>query len=536
MKKNIFYMMVGVLCSLFVASCSTGDQMTDNDKAGTVTFRIADFPAFDGETSSSRADIGTYDAGKTAWTAGDKILVMVDFFQGDKKQYVTFTYTAAGTWTQTGDEVKTFSGNPNVYAYYAPSYQWSNGELALKSGKTAGIDEFITLRQGYHDLQNEIVIDFSRAERRYSRLRVAAESGSKSVTMSCANFIPAGRTIALGTSGTLTSTVDSKNNAYFYGTWPNGSSFTIHSDATSWYDITKTVTAASVDTQGYAISYAAPAPKIGDYYFNDGSWGTLASRPSPAVPIAVIFSTTTSEKDKNSGFKRGYALALRDATHTTNATNLVQWSQGTNNSDYRYNVDEPLLPDLKLQDWTYLRDYKDGYTDCKNIKDGNGYYKPFSYTNYPALWYAFNFGTDKVAGTSAFAAPARSSGWYIPTGGQWYDIIINLGQFSPSATGFQYSNGIIGWDANYSIAYPYHTYFTNKLNPYIRNAKDRNSSVDIFPEDNNWHTWWSIGDYHYKTSIDHGMYGTIFYYTDGAVSLYFADKTNAYNVRPVIAF
>jgi|WetSurMetagenome_2_1015567.scaffolds.fasta_scaffold02937_5 hypothetical protein len=153
----------------------------------------------------------------------------------------------------------------------------------------------------------------------------------------------------------------------------------------------------------YDYNISVPYVNTGDYYFSDGSWGTLADH-SNATPIGVIFSNATSSTDQSHGWTHGYALAVKDAVKT------VEW--GT------YDVDTPITNDTD----TNCTEDMDGYLHTEKIKDT---YAPLSTNNYPAFYYALNYGV---------TAPRSSSGWFLPSCGQWYQIAVTLGGRSTGMT------------------------------------------------------------------------------------------------------
>jgi NAD(P)H-nitrite reductase len=63
----------------------------------------------------------------------------------------------------------------------------------------------------------------------------------------------------------------------------------------------------------------------------------------------------------------------------------------------------------------------DGYTETHLIN--NTY--TISPTNYPVFYYALNYNV---------ATPQGSSGWYLPSIGQWYSVIVNLGKVPTTST------------------------------------------------------------------------------------------------------
>lgn len=252
--------LLATLCiALLATSCSKeldGDTATNID--ATQLINIDAFPTFD-EGTQTRA-IGTPDAGKTAWADRDEVLMSIQLKDGNTNvgDPTTHTLTYNGT-TWTADPalnitLKDYRHKADITAYYAPNYGWSNGSLALKSGKQAGTDEYLTYTATDVTLANGISISFASNSRNYSRLRVAA-APDMSVVLTAANFTPAGTTTALGTEGTITATADSKGNAYFYGTWTGNTQLKVDlkEEVTSLTQVLTTTTATSDNGKSYAI-------------------------------------------------------------------------------------------------------------------------------------------------------------------------------------------------------------------------------------------------------------------------------------------
>jgi hypothetical protein len=165
------------------------------------------------------------------------------------------------------------------------------------------------------------------------------------------------------------------------------------------------------------------AVNIGDYYFSDGTWGTIAEHTnSTAKPIAVIFSNTTSAKDKAYGFIHGYAMALQNAQNTGNFPWSTYTGTGTQIQNTICNTSALQIGNL------------DGYSESKNVltKYGSNSISNLSST-FPAFYYAFSYGTSSIGGT-VNAAPASSSGWFLPSTGQWYLIVKNLGGITAASS------------------------------------------------------------------------------------------------------
>ena len=209
--------------TIVMASCTSDiEETTATTGKSNVQLVVGEFPAFG--DSQTRA-IGTPDEGKTSWAEGDELLLeMTSKTLGTK--YAAFKYNgsnwelASGELSYKEDEVPTF---PHVY--YAPNYKWEAGTLVLKEGKVAGTDEYIEGKANITPNGQAITVEFSKATRNYSRLRIATMP-NKPITVSINKYTPAGSSdMKWDQNYALTS--DEKGNAYLYGTFENYSEVTV---------------------------------------------------------------------------------------------------------------------------------------------------------------------------------------------------------------------------------------------------------------------------------------------------------------------
>ena len=218
MKKIFQYIMLAVV-TIVMASCTSDiEEPTATTGKSNVQLVVGEFPAFG--DSQTRA-IGTPDPGKTSWAEGDELLLeMTSKTFGTK--YAAFTYNGS-SWELTSgelsykeDEVPTF---PHVY--YAPNYKWEAGTLVLKEGKVAGTDEYIEGKANITPNGQAITVEFSKATRNYSRLRIATMP-NKPITVTIDRYTPAGSSdMKWDQKYALTS--DEKGNAYLYGNFVTNS-------------------------------------------------------------------------------------------------------------------------------------------------------------------------------------------------------------------------------------------------------------------------------------------------------------------------
>ena len=214
MRKIFQYIMLAVV-TIVMASCTSDiEETTATTGKSNVQLVVGEFPAFG--DSQTRA-IGTPDPGKTSWAEGDELLLEIDNTSYGRHN-ATFTYNGS-SWELTSGELVYREGDPAYipHVYYAPNYKWEAGKLVLKEGKVAGTDEYIE-GTAYTRNGEAIIVEFTAATRKYSRLRIATMP-NKQITVAFNNrYTPAGSSVsAIFPRYTLTS--DEKGNAYLYGTF-----------------------------------------------------------------------------------------------------------------------------------------------------------------------------------------------------------------------------------------------------------------------------------------------------------------------------
>lgn len=245
--KKIFQYIILAVVTIVMASCTSDiEETTATTGTSNVQLVVGEFPAFG--DSQTRA-IGTLDPGKTSWAEGDELLLeMTSNTYGT--QYATFKYNgsswelASGELSYKEDEVPTF---PHVY--YAPNYKWEAGTLVLKEGKVAGTDEYIEGKANITPNGQAITVEFSKATRNYSRLRIATMP-NKPITVTIDRYTPAGSSdMKWDQKYALTS--DEKGNAYLYGNFVTNSQFTVKYEEAPL--ASHTFLQATVNAKSYAL-------------------------------------------------------------------------------------------------------------------------------------------------------------------------------------------------------------------------------------------------------------------------------------------
>lgn len=165
----------------------------------------------------------------------------------------------------------------------------------------------------------------------------------------------------------------------------------------------KNFSAGSV--QEKTISNLTKSVSVGDYLFSDGTYGSLADNPGK-TPVGVFFSTRLSDTERAAGYTHGYVMALKDASQKDASQHVVPDAWSTEYEDLSY-----LDNNSNVSSWYH--DMASGYIGTYTHNLGGN-------AAYPAWEAAYNY-------KNTVAPPAHSSGWYLPTAGQWWDLFANCG-------------------------------------------------------------------------------------------------------------
>lgn len=201
-------------------------------------------------------------------------------------------------------------------------------------------------------------------------------------------------------------------------------------------------------------------PKIGDYYYSDGTWSDgglisidadgrnavwAATKPAPEegkTVIGIVFCTDPSrmsETEKAAGYTHGYVIGCKNITDPKKK-NYAQYPESVwFASQYAYTNDLVQVNKVSKIASTCYNNIE-GYTETKTIisKNDPAYY----YDDIPMFWY----------GTEAYPvkAPKTSSGWYIPSIGQMWDCVANF--CSGEVAAFLASNRTNSADFTYYVS------------------------------------------------------------------------------------
>ncbi len=161
---------------------------------------------------------------------------------------------------------------------------------------------------------------------------------------------------------------------------------------------------------------------IGDYYCSGGDiYPGDAPNPPSEYCIGIVFSTdvnrigqaATEALGKKGITPHGLVMALTN-------TKGCKWGERGR--------DEPEGP-FKENTETLKQQYNnvDGYAETHWIIDTYSSDVSKFQNTYSAFYYASLYGTAE-GGIAKYAAPTNTTGWFIPSMGQWWDILSNLGE------------------------------------------------------------------------------------------------------------
>lgn len=235
-------------------------------------------------------------------------------------------------------------------------------------------------------------------------------------------------------------------------------------------------------------SNVVTSPQVGDIYYSDGTFSsTLETGKTPIGIIAYVGNDEYTESGNGGG--HGLVLALK------NAAASVQWA-----SDDKYDTD---LGMTKVTTGASVTSNISGYSNTNTIK-GAG-----DATDYPAAYAAANYSV---------TAPASSTGWFLPSAAQWYQILKNLGGVT--------KNPLFYSDADAPRMGAAAT-VVDALNSAFTAKSLVSGSYDVFSAD----TWfWSSSEYANGSAVNVNLGSTY--------GVYFSDDTKGGgdDVRPVLAF
>ena len=195
-----------------------------------------------------------------------------------------------------------------------------------------------------------------------------------------------------------------------------------------------------------------PVPKVGDYFYSDGTWsdgglisinpdGTgavwSATKPAPTegkTVIGIVFCTDPdriADSEKERGYTHGYVIGCKNIVDPKKSNFALYPESVWFSSQYAY-VNELVQVNKVCKIASSCYNNINGYTETQTLLDKND--PDYYYDDIPLFWY----------GTKAYSvkAPANTSGWFIPSVGQVWDCVANFcgGEVAQSLSGWRTSS------------------------------------------------------------------------------------------------
>lgn len=139
--------------------------------------------------------------------------------------------------------------------------------------------------------------------------------------------------------------------------------------------------------------------EIGDYFYIDGTLSHKKTKDKKAV--GVVFTLETTEEEKKHGWTHGQIIALENAGR-------CNWSSGIELPSYKYKSEK----DKIKKEWNIIAKDKDGYkySHLESVINNS---------HFEAFFMAEKYNKKVIL-------PQSTSGWYLPTIGQFNDILENI--------------------------------------------------------------------------------------------------------------
>lgn len=151
----------------------------------------------------------------------------------------------------------------------------------------------------------------------------------------------------------------------------------------------------NLSAQAENLTITAEEPKVGDFFYQDGTWSAEYKGTAANPCIGLVFAVGSGVGDKANNYPgtgmtaiRGYVIAVNDATDEKGSRFC--------------NLDEMQTDAIQTNGKRYS-----GFTDTKAISQ----FSDYSEENYPAAALCLKYN-EKVK------APAGTSGWYLPASSQ----------------------------------------------------------------------------------------------------------------------
>lgn len=422
MKKKILSGL-GLISALMltITSCSTEDYTTSNkteeNASGLKTLQVSVKASVGSDDATSRVGYTT-DAGAKTWETGDAIIIYDNANTANKASTLTYNastgkFTGTVYYTAETDVLQAYVKDKNASS--AVTFDTATGTVTVNLQNQDGTyadalrHDLLKTTTGISSLRTSAAMTFARtmafAKFTFNKgngvnaTKVSLQASNAASMYSTLKYnLSDGSSVSSGTiAGAPSATIQATGTTYL--AFPAGSytGLAVHTNYTYSslpFLSVHTLAAGSYNYQpskyytktGLNVSYG-----IGDFLCNGSGY-----------PIAIVFMTSTGTEDTQNGYSKGYALALQDASMSSNWGDNMGYVSSPN--DYTYYFPVPDYMDVSLSD-------------------------------YPAIMNAQNYSVVR---------PGSASLWYLPCSAHWARIVENLGGLNaPFIT-----ENTISWSAN----------------------------------------------------------------------------------------
>lgn len=542
---------VMLICGV-LASCSSEDESTTPLPDGKYPLQL----------TAEVAQPQTRAAGKDAWTGGEEIRVSLEGVFGNK----TYVMDASGNaspkdadnafyWKNT-DEARVSAWTPDIESETDISDQ-SGGYAAfdvLYASAIGRYDQAINLRFIHRMAKIEVILKAGEGITEEELEGATVTIFGDPLTHSTAGLVSPGDQsdgeikpyydaatkkyealvppqdmtgkplirISIGSNDfTYTPETEAAGKFGFFGGKRYAYTITVKANGIDVQSVTSGTWVANgeenVTSKRVKQRFTADELKIGDYFYSDGTWsdgglrkifadGSMHIDYYKPVPlrgktvVGIVFQTDKSrigkkEKEKLGGEDKAHGLVM--AVKNANAAEKVIWSNESRYLD--------LLNDCVSKS----NNYSDisGYGNCESIRSLEG-----NFDKYPALQAVDGYNT-------TCPVPTTTTGWYLPSSGQWWDILQNLGGCPALADGYQQTSSDINeffWSNQGNVP--------DALNKWMW-------GIDGWDKFSYYHQFWSSSKFKGNTM----RYWVANSY-DGWISCRWGNVNFQLYVRPVLAF
>ncbi len=397
-----------------MCGCSSEESLSGSSDAPRLTLSVRD----QGFASADGAKTRTTDEGTaTSFSANDAIGIYIT--DGTNVKFANLKYTFDGTnWTNSAyGTALPYIASGKYFAYYP--YQDTYNASNVTAAATTADDFFATMISGWTPAADQSTHD------KYTAQDLMTAIGSVSNYQFTFDMT---HQMALAemdfpqitywkSTGVSTGTTGEKYRFNVYTPYNIGDgqyrliinpATTTSVSGTIYGDPTNLLGSWSIDSpaksyiktfkvNGKSPSLISCIPAVGSIYYSDGTCANKLIDGKTPIGVVVSTNSTYCEPDQtNNQYGHGLVMALK------NASRSAVWGP--------LNTDEKLLNKGNLAAC---------YNDASGLANTNTIYNAHSSTlqsDYPAFYAAINY-------KNTVAFPSSSSGWFLPSLGQWWDTL-----------------------------------------------------------------------------------------------------------------